>query len=618
MNRLEFSQKKFYFYSLRQNRLLDFSMATDEQFDRIESAFQSFKCESGNTFSGHFVYTGNEASVFDSLEAELSGVLPQVFSVRSCFKDFEAGDKFCLNSANVPVLNRICALGYLNSKHLGMTEQEMHRIIMLTFGFLDSEYEHNHYSFGFDGIAIKVGQKSRTKRVCRFCGRTTSSNPPTRFDAIAHAIPEGLGNSLLFCNEECDECNSNLKYLEENLMTYMDFRRSFHEVKTKSTSLPPRVDGVEFVTVPDSTTGRTVLYLKKECLPNPIPAVPFRMRLNHTKSIRHQNVYKALCKIAIDLMPTDRLVHFKQTIDWINNSLFCPEMPSVKEGYMRLMLPQPAFGLYFSDKEDEPYCTAALYLLDMCFIYILPFADVDKGRYKSDSSLTSHWNHWSQFMGSSLFWGWNKFDTTEITESIPWIDWVINPKDPNVKVLPESDPIFVPFDLDKYIPTEHVFPPFIPEDISLKSIQIEKFEKYFWRTLTEEELHDVSIIFNQLSCFLSPEQSTAVIVADLDFSNTDGSEPYFSVRFNVTFGLRDFQKHIDITHDSISINCELRDALLGVAFIAADKKLEPQVSGTNLEKLKLIKAVEDIPSRRHLTYYIDGYPPIPDNRIHPI
>ena len=618
MNPLEFSQKKFYFYSLRRNRLLDFSMATDEQFDRIEYAFHSFKCEIGNSFSGHFVYTGNEASIFDSLEAEFSSVLPQVFSVRSCFKDFKAGDKFCLNSANVPILNRICALGYLNSKQLGMSEQEMHRIIMLTFGLLDSEYEHNHFSFGFDNITIKVGQKSRTKRICRFCGSTTSSNPPTRFDAIAHAIPEGLGNSLLFCNEECDECNSKLKYLEENLMTYMDFRRSFHEVKTKSTSLPPRVDGDEFVTVPDSTTGHTILYLKKECLPESIPSVPFKMRLNHTKSIRHQNVYKALCKIAIDLMPTDRLKHFKQTIDWVNNSLFCPELPSVKEGYTRLMMPQPAFGLYFSDQKDEPYCTAALYLLDMCFIYILPFADMDKGKYKSDSSLTGHWNHWSRFMGSSLFLGWNEFDTTEITKSIPWINWVINPNDPNVKVLPESDPIFVPFDLDKHILTEHIFPPLIPEDISLKSIKIEKFEKYFWRTLTEEELHDVSITYKQLSCLMNPRKSTAVVVADLDFLNTDGSEPYFSVRFNATFKLRKFKKHIYIKQGVISINFVLRDALLGLAFTNADEELEPQTSGTNLEKLKLIKAVEDIQARRYLRYHINGYPPIPDNRIHPI
>lgn len=593
-------------------------MATDEQFDRIEYAFHSFKCEFGSTFSGHFVYSGNEDAVFDSLEADLKESLPQVLSVRSCFKEFKPGDKFCLNSANVPIINRISSLGYLYSKHYGLTEQSMHSKLVSTFGLLDASHANNHFSFGFDGITIKVGQESRTKRICRFCGRTTSSNPPTRFDSIAHAIPDGLGNSLLFCNEECDECNSGLKYLEDNLMTYMDFRRSFHEIKTKSTSLPPRVDGVEFVTVPDSTTGHTILYLKRECLPGSIPPVPFRMRLNHTKSIRHQNVYKALCKIAIDLMPSDRLEHFEQAIEWINGSLFCPEMPSIKEGYTKMMFTQPALGLYFSDYGDEPYCTAVLYVLDMCFIYVVPFADIDRGKYKSDASLAAHWKRWSQFMNSSLFMGWNEFDTAETTKSVPWIDWVIDMNSPYVKVLPESDPIFVPFDLGKPVPTEHIFPQFVPGDISLQEVQLEKFEKYFWRALKEEELHDVSIIFNQLSCFLSPEQSTAVIVADLDFSNTDGSEPYFSVRFNVTFGLRDFQKHIDITHDSISINCELRDALLGVAFIAADKKLEPQVSGTNLEKLKLIKAVEDIPSRRHLTYYIDGYPPIPDNRIHPI
>ena len=45
---------------------------------------------------------------------------------------------------------------------------------------------------------------NKENQVCRFCGK---SKPEVLFRSEAHAIPESLGNKILFTNYECDTCN---------------------------------------------------------------------------------------------------------------------------------------------------------------------------------------------------------------------------------------------------------------------------------------------------------------------------------------------------------------------------------------------------------------------------
>lgn len=51
----------------------------------------------------------------------------------------------------------------------------------------------------------KIGERERSKRICRFCGRDSQH---TTFKNDAHIIPQSLGGTKeLICYEECDECN---------------------------------------------------------------------------------------------------------------------------------------------------------------------------------------------------------------------------------------------------------------------------------------------------------------------------------------------------------------------------------------------------------------------------
>lgn len=65
------------------------------------------------------------------------------------------------------------------------------------------------------------GERDKKKQICRFCKR---SYPEVKFTHKAHAISEALGNSSVFCNEECDECNEYFgNNIEPSLISFLNF-----------------------------------------------------------------------------------------------------------------------------------------------------------------------------------------------------------------------------------------------------------------------------------------------------------------------------------------------------------------------------------------------------------
>ena len=57
----------------------------------------------------------------------------------------------------------------------------------------------DNYNIKYYGnILKKIGHKNKTERICRWCHKTTTSNPPVTFNEKAHAISEALGNKNLY------------------------------------------------------------------------------------------------------------------------------------------------------------------------------------------------------------------------------------------------------------------------------------------------------------------------------------------------------------------------------------------------------------------------------------
>lgn len=152
----------------------------------------------------------------------------------------------------------------------------------------------------------------KNRRTCLFCGRKM---PETTFKTAAHIISENMGNSNLFSDFECDQCNQDFSVFEGDLSQFLGISRTFSS-NTKSNKAPKfknnsitaqqhKFNG-EVITVvdkikeisPRGTSGMTVGYQKNSYIP--------------------LNVYKALLKFSLSFLGPKRvLARYPQYIDFL-------------------------------------------------------------------------------------------------------------------------------------------------------------------------------------------------------------------------------------------------------------------------------------------------------------
>jgi hypothetical protein len=127
---------------------------------------------------------------------------------------------FVFDADNCNNLDRVMAIDALNS-NLNVAALQSYlsqRVIQNK----DLNECYTVFAFGFDGLRFAAGERDKEKCVCRFCGTKMADK---RKD-IAHAMPEAIGNKLLFCNEECYDCNHSLNTIEDNFSNFMAIRRA--------------------------------------------------------------------------------------------------------------------------------------------------------------------------------------------------------------------------------------------------------------------------------------------------------------------------------------------------------------------------------------------------------
>ena len=253
-------------------------------------------------------------------------------------------------------------------------------IFVQNWGKLYLTYE--TYSYGFLTDKIKVGEDEADKRVCRFCGRTGKEF----FKNESHAIQEALGNRLLICNEECDVCNSELsESVEKHLYKFMEINRTLSNISGKG-SKNHHLEGLNFHIHPDPATLAPIVYIKQEHIINDsYQGKPTgKIHLYNNGQISYQGIYKALLKIAIDLMPVDKMPHFTNTGRFVHGDFTATKLPSFSYGEHHAFYEQPVLDLFFRNDRSPryaPYCTAVLRIFDSIIIFTVPFNDVDGDNY---------------------------------------------------------------------------------------------------------------------------------------------------------------------------------------------------------------------------------------------
>lgn len=254
----------------------------------------------------------------------------------------------------------------------------------------------------FSGKVIN-GQKEGQRR-CRFCGRILDE---THFAKEAHAITIALGNTKFICADECDDCNEAFgRRLENDATLFFQVFLSLYQV--------PKRDG----TVRQITGRNFEMQMSSEPHPfSDLPLLRFHVRdwkdenisVNDVllfmkdfdlsnKTFIPQNVYKAICKYALSLMPHSLTLHYQRTIEWIQSDTFAQALPKIKIASFDRKGNEPVMVLFLRRKPSTQYplCIASLCVANIHLFYILPFSDESEGIEQDDSFFDSFWQQFTK------------------------------------------------------------------------------------------------------------------------------------------------------------------------------------------------------------------------------
>ena len=482
---------------------------------------------------------------------------PKLMQLVKYLEKFEDGEMFYyFDGEHSSVQERLTAIQCLPYFHKMGFVKTVHNKFFHYYFMMGCMFE--HYSFGFDGIECKVGEEDKEKRCCRFCNTTGKSN----FRKIAHAIPEALGNKLLFCNEECDSCNSRLASVESHFVHLMDIRRALCKVPTKKTSKTISLYGENFTLLPDEQ-GTPNLYVKREEVKHKGNGW-YSYHLKNSSEVTNEGIYKALVKMVIDLMPTSELTHFKNTINWINGYQTDRNLPSVfyavRSPEERLYL-QPRLDLFFNTKQkyiDSPYCTAILFTVDIQYIFVVPFVDLDRGQFKYNEQLLEHWKRIFTMLIPRQWVGQNTSDTNP---AYTWLNFEFSRSNKNVHILDGADKIFKKYktEEEKWQLNNHQFPLFEQKLITVESVSNVCFENLCNRWVSQRELSDVSINHNLGESSVEMDTSNNSVLVNLEFDvfNSDNTIPFFRCKGKVKLEVKSMEKFILVTENNDTTNIEM-------------------------------------------------------------
>lgn len=307
----------------------------------------------------------------------------RVYKMKQFFNEIPTGQHYLFLPGRVEDQIQI----YLYTRQLSLLDK-----VPLQFSNLErlSSFLYDHYEVRVFNSEerINIGEYEKSKRVCRFCGR---SMPNATFKQKAHAISESLGNKGLICREECDDCNQRFNQtIEQDVTRFFQFFLILNGVKGKNGSPTLQGNGISITNNPSSrsTLGRDTLVLKVKTMPDTrdiqeiTKFVSDQFSFSNVKYVP-QNIYKCFCKYVLSLLDNKYLQYFKETINWINEPLSFHRLPPVwhycvsrnhETPYMAIMLRK-------HNHKELPYCWAIINIAGYQFLFIIPFCTKDKYKF---------------------------------------------------------------------------------------------------------------------------------------------------------------------------------------------------------------------------------------------
>lgn len=228
-----------------------------------------------------------------------------------------------------------------------------------------------------------VGNKKN--RVCRYCSK---GKPEVKFKKNAHLVPKFLGNRLVRCYFECDNCNELFGKYETDLSNYIGLRGYL---------LPPDRIGIERSKVFKPIKGSALFYTSErgieisdlnneifEDLPDNIGS----------KCIAKKNpfiplhVYKSLVKIALATLHEEVMDRFNKTLEFLitnkyDNDDFVKTLSLLSALSINDLYFDSPIIYTFSKRENIqceygiPSLTIILFFKNFCYQLFIPFDIMD-------------------------------------------------------------------------------------------------------------------------------------------------------------------------------------------------------------------------------------------------
>lgn len=310
--------------------------------------------------------------------------------------------------------------------------------------------------------------------------------------------------------------------------------------------------------------------------------------------IVNEQMYKALCKMVIDMLPSSELPHFKNTVRWIVSDNWMPDsLPSIWLGLLPTDEPvykQPALDIFLHNKgvpQESPYCTAVIWIYDVVYLFVVPFVDKDAGRYKKDEQLLSHIREMMNWTGLSY---WYQQDTMDYHQSTSWIDWKVDPLQSYVHILPQTDPVFEACRKKEIIPVKgENMPDVKPEYLSLGNIEYVRFQDECKEPLDDDDLQDVTTVLDPVIFRVNAEQESMDIKWHVDAYDSTATKLFFSYEFSMSFYVNHFKDFVkvEIAPDGnlsfFAFHYQLRDMLFELALAAVTPRMQEQQKNTIFE-----------------------------------
>lgn len=592
---------EFRLMSVNKCQILNFDSYGEEIAKDIEQAFSHCHCVSGGNVHAIYVCEENTPELFLDLEQKWDNVTNHAIRSLSRFfngKNIRTGEYFIKQMTWAPVADQIRSYRIIESVRQGKDWYKEDQKFSVTWLRLYVMFK--TLSFGWGDEDVFVGDSTKGNCHCRYCDCTDDS----KFSEDAHAISESLGNKHIFSNEECDDCNEYFSHKEENFLRLMDVRRTLYRISGKGAN-GRVVKGKNFAIRPNER-HEPMIFLKKECLPEGVDeTMTFVMKLEPLSSIVNEDIYKALVKYVVGLLPNDELPHFRNTIEWLKGRLVDNDLPTIWMGIHDHVFRQPVMDIYINEKgmPNTPYCTGLLYTCDVVYMFVVPFVDVDNGRYMKDESLVSHWrmmkryNYYTQVwypQASSEFWKGNT-----------WVNWVMKPSE--YRIRPSSDSVFGDDDIKVDKQEEMVFPDVRTLGMKMAGIRDVEFNLLTQRQVAVEEMNKCSINLLVNKLVVSADWMEAELYFQILVSDTNNQERFYEVHFtgkikaerslNSNIAVEEIvteEKDEDERESgyNITIDYHLMNEIDSLVMTAAENALAPLRRGTSFEHCTMMKFLD--------------------------